>query len=83
MIWTLLGRFFLHLLIGGKQTSNYIYNFFCLLTDWYLKRLIVITPKFIPYSLFPIYGVFFFIVFKIIFWIICYKIGWAPRNVIE
>ncbi len=78
-MWTLLARMILMLLIGGHKLDNYIYRFFCQLTDWYLNLISIITPRFMPPFLVPLYGIFFVILFRIVFWIVMYNLGLAPR----
>lgn len=83
LTWTLIGRFALFFFIGDNR-SNYIYKFFCLLTDWFLLKLLdPITPRFMSYALLPLYGLFFVILIRIVFWIVAHNLGWSPQNVVE
>lgn len=52
LFYTLLGRFLLGFVVP-PGTRNYIYRWFCRLTDWLIAMVDVITPRMIPRAFLP------------------------------
>ena len=71
VMYTLLGRALLGLIVG-PDSQNYIWRFFCRLTDWVIAIFAVVTPKAAP----PV--VLWLFCFVWMFWIrVAFLIGLA------
>lgn len=66
LMWTCFGRFALSLFVR-PDSQNYIWRFFRLLTDWLIRAVRVITPRFVMDAFLPLVAAFWVIVARFIF----------------
>jgi YggT family protein len=65
LMWTLAGRFLLGLFVP-PQWDNYIWRFFCRITDPVLAVVARITPSFMVEQLLPLVAIFWLFVLRIV-----------------
>ena len=53
LVYTLLGRFALSFFLPPDST-NYIWRWFCRLTDWTVRTVAVITPRYVMFLFLPL-----------------------------
>lgn len=78
LLYTLLGRFLLSFILP-PDSSNYIWRFFCRLTDPVLAATGVITPRFIAPFLLPLVGAFWLGVLRVALLIAMLAAGLNPQ----
>jgi hypothetical protein len=78
LFYTLWGRFLLGAFLK-PDTQNYIYRWFCRLTDWLVRPVAVITPSIIPPMLVIPVASFWVVVLRIAFFAAMYGAGLTPR----
>ncbi len=80
VIYTLFGRFLLSLFMPPTST-NYIWRFFCRLTDPVLRVVDLITPKFVVPVLLPLVAAFWLYVIRWVFFMVMFMNGLTPSLV--
>jgi uncharacterized protein YggT (Ycf19 family) len=78
LMWTCFGRFVLGALVGGSS-ENYIWRFFCRITDPVQRLLSPMTPGFLHPAFVPLAAAFWLIVLRVAYWLMLYNLGLAPR----
>ena len=78
LFYTLWGRFLLGFFLK-PDTQNYIYRWFCRLTDWFIRPVAFITPTIIPPLLIVPIASFWMVIVRIAFFAIMYAAGLTPR----
>ena len=78
LFYTLFGRLLLGFFVP-PGTNNYIYRWFCRLTDWLLRLVDPITPRMIPRSFLPPVAAFWVVIARIVFFMIMFQAGLTPR----
>jgi hypothetical protein len=78
LFYTLWGRFLLGAILR-PDTKNYIYRWFCRLTDWLIRPVAFITPSIIPPMLVIAVASFWVVVLRIAFFAAMYAAGLTPR----
>jgi hypothetical protein len=78
LFYTMLGRFALGLFVP-HDSSNYIYRWFCLLTDWIVRPIAFITPRALPGPLLPLFAAFWVVIARILFFIVMFDAGLTPH----
>jgi YggT family protein len=78
VMWTCLGRILLNLFVPMTST-NYIWRFFCRITDPACRLVARITPAFVVPGLMPLVAAFWLMVARYAFWLAMYNLELAPR----
>lgn len=78
LFYTLFGRFALGLFLP-PNSPNYIYRWFCRLTDWFMAPVALITPRALPPVLLPPVAAFWIVILRLAFFIVLYAAGLMPR----
>lgn len=78
LFYTLFGRFALSFFLR-PDSKNYIYRWFCRLTDWLIRPVAFITPRALPTLLLPPVSAFWIVVLRILFFSLMYSAGLTPR----
>lgn len=78
--YTLLGRLLLGLFLPtpALRERNYIWRFFRLLTDWFLRLLEPLTPSFLTDWAVLLYAFFWTLLARLLFYIALHLAGLAP-----
>ncbi len=71
LLWTMVARFFLQFFVP-PHWDNYIWRFFCRITDPVLRLTRLITPSFMVEGLLPLVAVFWLIVLRILLQIVVF-----------
>ncbi|MBM3486298.1 MAG: YggT family protein [Alphaproteobacteria bacterium] len=77
VMYTLIGRFLLAFFVR-RDSNNYIWRWFCRLTDWSVAWVRAITPLFIAPLWLPLVGVFWVMVARLVFFAVMYNLGQVP-----
>lgn len=75
--WTCVGRFLLSGFLP-PDTTNYIYRFFCLLTNWAVAATAFVTPRFVLPRLMPVVTAFWAFMLRYVAYVIFARYGLAP-----
>jgi YggT family protein len=78
VMWTCFGRFLLSLFVAPAST-NYIWRFFCRITDPAMALTGRITPGFVHPAFMPLVAAFWVFVARYLFWMVMYNLQLAPR----
>ena len=78
LMYTLLGRAILGLVVG-PDSSNYIWRFFCLITDPVVAAVAVVTPKGVTPVVIWLFGVVWLFWLRVGFLILFTMFGVAPK----
>ena len=78
LFYTLFGRFLLGLILPANS-PNYIFRWFCRLTDWFIRPVTFITPRFLPPGLLPPVAAFWAVVLRLLFFMVMFAAGLTPR----
>ncbi len=78
LFYTLFGRFGLAFFLPPDST-NYIYRWFCRLTDWLLPPVAFITPRMLHGNLLILVTAFWIVVFRVLFFAFMYAAELTPR----
>ncbi len=78
LFYTLFGRFILAFFLP-PDSPNYIYRWFCRLTDWLLPPVAFITPRMLHGPLLPLVAAFWIVVFRVLFFAVMYAAQLTPR----
>ncbi|GAB4171011.1 MAG: hypothetical protein OHK0024_07140 [Thalassobaculales bacterium] len=77
LFYTMFGRFGLSFILP-PQSPNYIWRWFCRLTDPVLRLVWIITPGYIADRFMPLCGAFWIGFARVLFFIAAYSWGLAP-----
>ena len=75
--YTLLGRFVLSLFVPPDST-NYIWRWFCRLTDWSLRAVGVVTPRYVMFLFLPLIAACWLTALRVAFLLALAASGWLP-----
>jgi YggT family protein len=78
LTYTLLGRFLFSLFLPPNST-NYIFRFFCLLTDWSLALCRYITPRLLQGLALPLVAAFWFFVLRHAYFLLLRSYDLVPK----
>jgi len=78
LMYTLLGRALLGLIVQ-PDSSNYIWRFFCRITDPVVAVIAVVTPKAVPPALLWLFGFVWMFWLRVAFHYTLLLLGLAPR----
>lgn len=78
VIYTLFGRFLLGLMLPPDH-PNYIWRFFCRLTDPVLRVMDWVIPQYVLPIFRPLIAAFHLYLLRLVFWGVLYAQGLAPR----
>lgn len=78
VFYTLFGRFLLGFFLP-PNSPNYIYRWFCRLTDWWLAPVALITPRALPAFLLPPAAAFWIVIVRLAFFTALHAAGLTPR----
>lgn len=78
LFYTLWGRFLLGFIVP-PGSSNYIYRWFCRLTDWLIGPVAFVTPRILPSFLLPPIASFWVAVLRVAFFALMFAAGLTPR----
>ena len=78
LFYTLFGRLMLGFFVP-PNTTNYIYRWFCRLTDWVIWLVEPITPRALPRVLLPPIAAFWIVIARVIFFMVLFQAGLTPR----
>lgn len=78
VIYSMLGRFLLGFLVR-PDSRNYIYRWFRLLTDPFVRMVAVITPSNIGLVYLPLVSIFWLMVARLLFFALMYNLGLVPK----
>ncbi|MFQ3623263.1 MAG: hypothetical protein SNJ73_06925 [Acetobacteraceae bacterium] len=76
--WTCMGRFALQL-VFAPDSSNYIWRFFRLLTDWWLRLVAYVTPAYVGPVFLPLLGALWAFLLRFAVALAMFGAGLAPR----
>lgn len=79
VFYTMLGQAVLALFAGGPRSDFFMMRFFRTVTGPFIRAFSVVTPRFVPELLVPVYVAFWIFVLRFAFGLIMLKIGLAPR----
>lgn len=79
LIYTMFGRFVLGFFVPPNK-PNYIYRWFCRLTDWFIQPVAFITPRALPPVFLPPVAAFWLILIRLAFFIAMYDAGLLPKG---
>lgn len=77
LIYTLFGRFLLGFFVPPNK-PNYIYRWFCRLTDWFVRPVAFITPRAMPPVFIVPIAAFWLIMIRILFFAVMLATGQLP-----
>jgi hypothetical protein len=77
LIYTMFGRFLLGFFVPPNK-PNYIYRWFCRLTDWFIRPVAFITPRALPPVFLPPIAAFWLIVIRLVFFAAMFAAGQLP-----
>lgn len=78
VMWTCFGRFVLGLFLPA-DSPNYIWRFFCRITDPAIRVVSKITPRFVVPAFLPLVAAFWIGVSRYLFWLVMYHLELVPR----
>lgn len=78
LFYTMFGRLMLGFFVP-PNTTNYIYRWFCRLTDWVLRPVAFITPSYMPAILLPPIAAFWIAMVRVAYFMLLYSAGLMPR----
>jgi YggT family protein len=77
LIYTMFGRFLLGFFVPPNK-PNYIYRWFCRLTDWFVRPVAFITPRAMPAVFLPPVAAFWLIMIRLVFFAAMHATGQLP-----
>ena len=77
LFWTLIGRFMFGMFLR-PDSPNYIYRWFCRLTDWFVRPVAFITPRVMPPVFIAPIAAFWLIMIRILFFAVMLATGQLP-----
>jgi YggT family protein len=78
LFYTMFGRLVLGFIVP-PGSPNYIYRWFCRLTDWVIRPVAFITPSAIPAVLLPPVAAFWIAMVRVLFFMTMFYLGLTPR----
>ncbi len=78
LFYTLFGRFMLGFFLP-PNSNNYIYRWFCRLTNWLIRPVAFITPSILPKFLLPPIAAFWIVIARVVFFMLMFSAGLTPR----
>jgi hypothetical protein len=78
LAWTSVGRFMMQVFVA-PDSPNYIWRFFRLLTDWWLRAIRTITPLYVSPFYLPLLAALWAFALRFVFAITMFALGLAPR----
>ncbi len=78
LFYTLFGRFLLGLFLQ-PDSKNYIYRWFCRLTNWIIRPVAFITPSVFPPAFLPPIAAFWIVIARLAFFMLMFAAGLTPR----
>jgi YggT family protein len=75
--WTCVGRFLLGFIVPA-DSPNYIWRWFRRLTDWWLRMVAVVTPRYIEPRYLPLVGMYWAFLLRFAGWPLFNLVGMAP-----
>lgn len=78
LFYTLFGRFILAGFLP-PDSRNYIFRWFCRLTDWLIRPVAFITPSILPAMILPPIAAFWVAVARVAFFMAMHAAGLTPR----
>jgi YggT family protein len=75
--YTLLGRFALGFFLPPDST-NYIWRWFCRLTDWAVAATAIITPRYVVFLFLPLIAAFWLTALRFVLLLFMASQGWLP-----
>ena len=75
--YTLLGRFILSFFLPPDST-NYIWRWFCRLTDWAVRSAAIITPRYVMFLFLPLIAACWLLALRVVFMLVMARAGWLP-----
>lgn len=78
VIYSMFGRFMLGLLVR-PDSKNYIYRWFRLITDPFVRAIAIVTPSNIGTLYLPLVSVFWLMVARFLFFALMYNLGLVPK----
>lgn len=78
VIYSMFGRFMLGILVR-PDSKNYIYRWFRLITDPFVRAVALITPGNIGVMYLPLVSVFWLMVARLLFFALMYNLGLVPK----
>ncbi|MBI3452062.1 MAG: YggT family protein [Rhodospirillales bacterium] len=82
LLYTLLGRFLLGVLLP-PDSPNYIYRWFCRLTDFVVRWTSFITPAYVATRYVPLAAAFWLAAVRLALYIVLYQFGLLPKIVLQ
>ncbi len=77
LVYTLLGRFILSFFLP-PDSSNYIWRWFCRLTDWTLGAAAAITPRYVVFLFLPLIAACWLSALRVAFLLVMARFDWLP-----
>jgi|YNPMSStandDraft_2_1061718.scaffolds.fasta_scaffold01554_4 YggT family protein len=78
LAWTSLGRFVLQAMVA-PDSRNYIWRFFCVLTDWWIVAVRFVTPLYVAPIFLPLVAAFWAFALRYVLSLSMFAMGLAPR----
>jgi len=78
-IWSCLGRFLLAWFVPGVQPTNYVYRAFVLLTEWAVRAVSWITPRYVRAEFLPPIAALWLVYLRIAVFVLMSGWGMVPR----
>jgi YggT family protein len=78
LLYTMFGRFALGLVVG-PGSPNYVWRWFCRLSDPVLRPVAFITPTYVEERFLPLAAAFWLALLRLAFFLALYAAGLAPR----
>jgi YggT family protein len=77
VVYTLLGRFVLSFFLL-PDSANYIWRWFCRLTDWAVRAVAVVTPRYVMFLFLPLIAACWLSALRVAFLLVMARFGWLP-----
>ncbi len=77
LAYTLLGRFALSFFLPPDST-NYIWRWFCRLTDWVVAGTAAITPRYVMFLFLPLVAACWMMALRFVFLLVMARLGLLP-----
>ncbi|MHB1219329.1 MAG: YggT family protein [Alphaproteobacteria bacterium] len=78
VIYSMFGRFMLGFLVR-PDSKNYIYRWFRVITDPFVRAVTIVTPSNIGAAYLPLVSVFWLMVARLLFFALMYNLGLVPK----
>lgn len=77
VMYSLIGRFLLGFFLP-PESQNYIWRWFRRLSDWFVRLVALVTPRFIAPVWLPLVAVFWIVALRLVFFMAMYALGQVP-----